>query len=195
MDFKSKLQDYIQRGGSRHWIAIFEKMGDCSYSHKKLDALLIEQKTAEEKEGKEEANKELLAVIQERKQLYNRASRMHFQLTLHNENVLLGNPSTPIEEIEQTALDLRALWLRIDELWAFEEYFKKNGTAPPKPEKIVLQIKEPIQLMKRRATLLTYLTPSYLNDRKSASTRAAFEARVRAELAEIDKQLLAHEDS
>lgn len=187
MDFNSKLQDYIERGGSRNWIAIFEKMGDCSYSHNKLDSLLLEQKTAEEKERKEEADKESLAVIQERKQLYNRAIRMHFQLTLHNENVLLGRPSTPLEEIEQIALDLRALWLRIDELW--------DGKAPQKSEKIVLQIKEPTQLMKRRATLLTYLTPSYLNDRKSASTRAAFEARVRAELAEIDKQLLAHEDS
>lgn len=195
MTYEEKFNTYKKSSSAvQTWVSIFEKMWDSDFANKKIDEFLA-QVPRDEEVATPTTNPELEEAISKRKELYKQATRLHFLLQTHNENVLLQKPTITLQAVTQAAVELRETWLQIDELWTFEEYFKQHGKAPQKPQKIVLEIKEPLQLLKRRATLLTYLTPSYLIGRKSENTRAEFEARVRAELAEIDKQLSNEEDS
>lgn len=188
-DFEKAVDNLSDLG----WKIVLRKMGNTSFSRKKIEELTksstVKEKSTSTLTPKLELPTKIIEANTRRKELYKKTHRLHAFLTTQNEKCLIEGIQLPDQATQDAAIALKQCWDEIEQLWEYTNYFDKHKTLMPEKTTTVVQLQDTNNLYKRRMTLLTYLTPSYLS-RKPTNTRDEFKSRIEAEIREIDNLLL-----
>lgn len=190
------------------WLKPLQTMGDSAYSRsiilREIKAYLASTTQPEIATHKLQrsdvlasedptAHPEIKAIVEERKQLFKNANRLHFELVLAAERILQSD-SPQQEDLSDKVFELRKVILETDKRFDITNHYDQTGEIL-KPSPIQqISLKNGEGLERRLRTLKTYLAPSYLK-KIPTDRQATFIQNTKAEILLVESALIEQSDT